>query len=110
MNRYVRSNSLLQFLQQVDDLGLDRHIQRRHRLVAHDKLRVNGQGSGHPDALPLPAAEFMRKPVGHGGAQPHERQQFGHPVAVRSLVRGEALHEERLADDVPGCHPRVKEL
>src|SRR5215467_2561617 len=55
---------LLELLQQVDDLGLDGHVQRRHRLVTHNKLGVDGQGAGHPDALPLPAAEFMRKPVG----------------------------------------------
>ena len=44
---------LLQLLQQVDDLGLDAHVQCRHRLITHDKLEVDGQGSGHPDALPL---------------------------------------------------------
>src|SRR5215475_5063291 len=48
---------LLQLLQQVDDLGLNGHVQRRHRLVTHNKLGVDGQRAGHPDALPLPAAD-----------------------------------------------------
>ena len=28
--------------QQIDDLGLDRHVQSRYRLVADDKLGIHG--------------------------------------------------------------------
>ena len=38
--------SLLKFAQQVDDLGLDGHVQSRHGLVADDDLGLQGQGAG----------------------------------------------------------------
>src|SRR5262249_15120480 len=34
---------LLQLLKQVDDLRLDRHVERRYRLVADDELRRHGK-------------------------------------------------------------------
>ena len=42
---------LLQIVQQVDDLCLNRHIQRGNRLVADDELRLDGQRAGNADAL-----------------------------------------------------------
>jgi len=56
---------LLQLFEQVDDLRLYRHVERRYRLVAHDQLRIDGQGAGHPDALALAAAELVRIAVRH---------------------------------------------
>src|SRR6185369_10256542 len=50
----------LQILQQVDDLGLDRDIQRRHRLVADDQLRLHRKCSRDADALALSAGKFVR--------------------------------------------------
>src|SRR5690606_37926685 len=41
--------------EQVQHLGLDRHVKRRHRLVAHDHRRLERQRAGDPDALALPA-------------------------------------------------------
>src|SRR5215469_2296191 len=46
---------VLQIHQQVEDLGLDRHVERRYRLVADDQLRAQGEGAGDPDTLPLPS-------------------------------------------------------
>ena len=49
---------LLEVLQEVEDLGLDGHIQRGDGLVRHQEGRLHGQrpGDGHP--LPLPAGEL----------------------------------------------------
>jgi len=47
-----------QFRQEVDDLGLNRDIQGRHRLVGHHQGRVENKGSGDADALPLASAEL----------------------------------------------------
>jgi hypothetical protein len=49
-----QSQVILQVVQQVDHLRLDRHVQRRHGLVTHDQSWVDGQGPRHPDPLPLP--------------------------------------------------------
>src|ERR687894_515521 len=51
---------LLQVLQEVYDLGLDRDVQRAHRLVADDQPGVQGYGPRHPDPLPLSAGELVR--------------------------------------------------
>jgi hypothetical protein len=46
----------LQVLHQVDDLGLDRDVQGRDRLVADDEAGVQRQGAGDADALALSTA------------------------------------------------------
>ena len=51
---------LLQVLQQIDDLRLDRDVERRDRFVADDELGTEGQRAGDADPLPLPAAELVR--------------------------------------------------
>ena len=71
---------LLQVLQQVEDLRLDRDVQRRDRLVADDQLRVQRQRAGDADALPLAAAEGVRVAAHVLRAQPDELQQLGDPV------------------------------
>ena len=50
---------VLQRFQQVDDLRLNAHVQRAHGLVADDELRIQGDGAGDADALPLAAGEFV---------------------------------------------------
>ena len=44
---------VLQVHQRIDDLGLDRDIEPRHRLVADDQLRVQCERAGNADALAL---------------------------------------------------------
>ena len=46
---------LLQVTQEVNHLGLDRHVQRRDRLIADDELGLHGQAPRNADALPLVA-------------------------------------------------------
>src|SRR5215217_2984371 len=50
----------LQVDQQIDHLGLDRHIQRGYRLVAHDKAGLERQSASDADTLPLAAGELVR--------------------------------------------------
>ena len=47
----------LQPLEQVEDLRLHRDVERRHRLVADDDLRADGQRPGDRDALTLAAGQ-----------------------------------------------------
>ena len=56
----MRLNLLLQVLQQVDHLRLDRDVERRHRLVADDQLGLDGERAGDADALALAAGELVR--------------------------------------------------
>ncbi len=59
---------LLQLDEQVQDLGLDRDVERGDRLVGDDELRLQDERAGEADALALAAAELVR-------------------VALRSLAR-----------------------
>jgi hypothetical protein len=49
----------LQILQQVDDLRLDRDVERRDRLVADNELRIERERPRDADALALSAGEFV---------------------------------------------------
>ena len=50
----------LQILEQVENLRLDRNIQRADRLVADDKIGRQCNRPCNPDALTLPAGKLMR--------------------------------------------------
>src|SRR5215216_6396416 len=49
---------LLQILHEVDDLRLDRDIERRYRLVRHDEAGTERDRARDADALPLSAGEL----------------------------------------------------
>ena len=58
-------------LEQVEDLGLYRHVERGHDLVAHQELRFEHQAPGDADALALPTGELPRPAfAGDGGVDP----------------------------------------
>src|SRR5215468_4104658 len=51
---------LLQVFQEIDDLGLDRYIERGDRLVADDELGFDRERACDADALTLTARELVR--------------------------------------------------
>ena len=54
---------LLEVAQQVQDLGLDRDVERRDGLVADDELRPQRDRARDADALALAAGELVRVAV-----------------------------------------------
>ena len=66
----------LQVLEQVQDLRLDRHVERGHRLVADDQLRVDGERARDADPLPLAAGELVREAVVVLGVEPDDLEQL----------------------------------
>ena len=46
--------------EQVHDLGLDRDVEGRDRLVEHDELRFENERPGDRDPLPLATGELVR--------------------------------------------------
>src|SRR5579872_2168381 len=50
----------LQILQQVDDLRLDRNVERGDRLIADDQVRLGRERTRDADALALAARKLMR--------------------------------------------------
>src|SRR4051794_6516536 len=96
----VRDLSLfLKIVEQVQNLRLDRHVQRRHRLIAYDEVRRQRQRPSDADALPLPAAEFVRVSGGIRRVEPDALQQARHEF-VPLPPAGDAVYFDRLADDV----------
>ena len=90
---------LLQVHEQVQDLGLDGHVQGGDRLVADDELGVEGEGPGDADALAAPAVQLVGVGVGVAPGQAHEvHERAGPVVGLRSgLVL--AVDEHVLRDD-----------
>ena len=97
----------LQVDQQIDHLRLDRDVERRYRLVAHDQARPERQRACDADALPLSAGELMRIVLHLVGPQAHLREQFGNAFLLRA-TGCKPVHAERFADDIARGHARIE--
>ena len=95
---------LLEVLQQGDHLRPDRHVERRHRLVEDEHLRVDRECLGDRDPLPLSPAELVGvEPThlrAHADEVEHVVDPFGHLVGGHVGVDFQAL-----GDDVANPHP-----
>ena len=101
------SNSRWSVLEQVDDLRLDRHVERGHRLVGHQQLRLQGQRAGDADALALAAGELVRVAVVVLGVEPDDLQQLLDP-RQDLVLRHHLVDRQRRADDRADRVPRVQ--
>ncbi len=90
---------LLQVLEQVQDLGLHRDVERRYRLVAEDELGVDGERAGNADALALPTGELVREAVVVLGVEADDLEELLHAALLLGR-RPDPVDLERLADDV----------
>ena len=98
---------LLEIGEQVENLGLDRHVEGRDRLVAHHQLRPEGQGPSHPDPLPLTTRELRREPVEMLGVESDHLHEFlDLPLALRAA--GDSVDGEGVADDRPDPALRIQ--
>ena len=96
---------ILQLVQQVDDLRLNGHIQRRDRLVADDKLGVERERTRDADTLALAAGELVRVAVlveGLQAAVVHDLVD----VIVEFRLRDKVVLTHGLADDLADRHTR----
>ena len=53
----------VQIQKKIEHLRLDSYVQGRHRLICHDKFRIQNQSSADTDSLPLTAGQFIRIPL-----------------------------------------------
>ena len=66
----------LQLAQEIDDLRLHRHVERRGRLIENQEFRLEHERPGDGDALALAARELVRVAVaGSPGSSPTSRQR-----------------------------------
>ena len=93
------SRSATSDFEQLEDLSLDRDVERRRRLVGDQQLRLAGEGHRDHRALPHPAGELVRIVLeAHLRARdPDLVEQLGRaPLGLRLVHREVGL--ERLAD------------
>jgi hypothetical protein len=76
--QHAQSGLILEILQQIEDLGLDRDIERGNRFVEYDEGGPDSRGSGKADALALTAAQAARQPAA---------TLSGNPIAAAARLR-----------------------
>src|SRR6185312_9981650 len=87
-------------LQQRDDLGLDRDVERRGRLVEQQDGRLEDERAGDHHALALPAGELVRVAEAVHGLEPDGVERRGDaPRGIADAVDGERLGQ-RAVDGV----------
>ena len=69
--------------EQVEDLRLDRDVERGDGLVGDDELRLQRERAGDPDALALAAGELVRVAVVVLGVEPDLLHQLLHARRAR---------------------------
>ena len=89
----------LQVAQQVEDLRLDRHVERRDRLVGDDQLRLQRERARDADALALAARELVRVAVVVLRVQADRVHQLLHRALALALALLQPVDRERLGDD-----------
>ena len=93
--------------QQVQHLGLDRHVKRGDRLVQDQHARLSGQGPGDRHPLPLPAGQGPGQRPRLPAVQADQFGQFRHPgpapVGGPVVVQPDHLRQRLL-----GGLPRVQ--
>ena len=76
----------LQLFEKVDDLCLNRNVERRYRLVANQKGRFYRERAGYPDSLALTARKLVRLTGGKFRTQPDQLQELADPLPNRRPV------------------------
>jgi len=97
---------LLQSAQDLEDLCLDRDVERRDGLIGDDQLRLARERPRNPDALSLAPAELMGEATCLGGIESDELQKLTHTLDDRALP-AEASQSQREADDLLDSLVRV---
>ena len=109
MNSSVRPICPLQLAEQVDDLGLDRHVESGHALVGDEQPRVDRQRPRDAGALALTTAHAARLAVRERPVQRDEVEQLTDPP--RDVARA-ALppHRQHLGQRLPDRQPRIERI
>ncbi len=91
---------VLEVVEQVDDLRLDRDVECRDRLVGDDQLGAQRERARDADPLALAAGELVREAVDVLRGEPDHLEQL--PDLLANLVAASvAVDLERVGDDLP---------
>ncbi len=92
---------------EIQYFGLDRHVQRRGRLVGDDDLRPGGKRPGDGDALALTAGKLVRIAPRHVGLEAHLLEQVDSHLRCGTATRL-AVDDDRLGDGAPDGEARIE--
>ena len=98
---------VLQLLEQVYDLCLDRYVQGGNGLVGDDERRIDRKCPRDDDALLLPPAELVRVPVLKVGVQAHSLQELLYAV-LYLIVLHDPVNPDRFGYRLPNGLSRVE--
>ena len=98
----------LQVLEEVDDLGLDGHVQGGDGLVRHQELGAHAQGPGDGGPLPLSAGELRGPLVQTAGVHAHAFELEGRLRPEGAPGGADAVDDQGLGDDLRHGHPGVE--
>ena len=77
---------VLELREQVDDLRLDRDVERGDRLVGDDQLRLQRDRARDADALALAAGELVREAVVVLGVEADDVHELLHALLALAVV------------------------
>ena len=98
---------VLEFLEQVQNLGLNGHIQSGNRLVADNQLGLQRKCTGNADTLTLTAGELMRIAVNVLGVQSDNVEKLADTLNAL-LLGAHAVNGHGLGDDLTDSHTRIE--
>ena len=113
MKRYATPRSRCRRAHQVDHLGLGRHVERAHRLVAHHETGVDRERARDRESLQLTTGELVRVPGEVVTVEPDHFDELGGAVfacaTVHRFVRTKGFSDAR-TDGRPRVERRVRVL
>src|SRR5688572_1905549 len=96
-----------QLHEEIEDLRLDGDVERGDRLVANQKLGLDGERARYADAAALPAGELVRIARLVARIEPAAQKKRIEVILELGALH-DAVHERRLADDVGDAHARIE--
>src|SRR5215212_8861462 len=106
-NEEIRQVKLfLQFLKQVNHLGLDRNIQRRDWLITNNKGRLQCERTRNTNTLALPAGEFVWITTRKRRIEIHNFKQVINTI-LDLLPLGNIMHDKWFPYNIGDGHARV---
>jgi hypothetical protein len=97
---------VLDFVEEVEHLGLDADVEGRHRFIEHDDLGSERERAGDTNSLALSSGELVRIAVAVFGEQTNSGEKVGD--AVGGFFLRHAVDAHGLADDVANGNARVE--
>ncbi len=93
------AKTLLQRLQKIEDLCLDRHVECRSRLIRNQNIRFVGERHGNHDTLALPTGKLVRIAVDTPlrFRNPHKLEELEHACTRLSFAAAPMVND-RLGD------------